>query len=65
MREIKRNGTKNLPSISTARCGTKEFRYSSNKAQNKRDLRFQRPKSYKKYDHSLNMLIIIFLLILL
>ncbi len=50
MREIKRNGTKNLPSLSTARCGTKEFRYSSNKAQNKRDLRFQRPKSYKKYD---------------
>lgn len=50
MREIKRNGKMNQPSLTALRKGIKPYRYTSKKAQNKRDMRFERPKSYKKYN---------------
>lgn len=50
MREIKRNGKMNQPSLVAIRFGIKTYKYTSKKAQNLRDMRFERPKSYKKYE---------------
>lgn len=48
-REISKNGEKNLVSLSSSYTRIKKYRYSSSKAQSKRNNRFQRAKNFKKY----------------
>ncbi len=49
MREIKRDGRLNQPALTALRKNIKTYHYTSKKSQNKRNLRFQRPKFYEKY----------------
>lgn len=49
MREIKRNGKANLPSIANKRNNVKSYRYSSKNAQINRNNRAFSPNSLKKY----------------
>ncbi len=48
-REIKRNGRLNQPSVANQRAGVKPYRYTHGKPQMKRDDRFSRPKTLKKF----------------